>query len=68
MNDFTALIQAFATLLWPVFALWALYTFKDQIREILRRIKKGEVWGQEIELETALIELTDRARQTSVLS
>jgi hypothetical protein len=54
MKDVTAVIQALASLLWPLFAFWFVHLFKHQIRDILTRIKKGKVLGQEIELQDSL--------------
>lgn len=50
MKETTELIKAIASLLWPVFAFVALFTFKPQISALLGRLKKGTFFGQEIEL------------------
>lgn len=57
MKDISALVQALASLLWPLVAFWALFTFREQIKDVLARIRKGKVLGQEIELQDTLTAL-----------
>lgn len=57
MKDIAELLKAIAALLWPLVALFALSIFKPQIRDILQRIKRGKVLGQEIELNESLTRL-----------
>jgi hypothetical protein len=65
MKDVTAVIQALASLLWPLFAFWFLHLFKHQIGDILTRIKKGTVLGQEIELQDSLSVLDVTAKNAA---
>lgn len=51
------LIKAIAALLWPLLGFVVLFLFKQQIRELLRRLKKGKLFGQEVELEASLKQL-----------
>ena len=61
MKEYVDLISAIATLLWPIFAFTVLFTFKKQITNLLERIKKGKVFGQEIELSDSLLKLGESA-------
>lgn len=54
MNKFAALLQAIASLLWPLFAFTALFVFRSQIADLASRLKKGKLLGQEIELNESL--------------
>lgn len=54
MSDLATLLQAFAALLWPIFAFTALLVFRAQIADLAKRLKKGKLLGQEIELNEAL--------------
>lgn len=61
MSEIAALLQAIAAILWPVFAFVALFVFKPQITEIARRLKRGKLLGQEIELNESLNHLRESA-------
>jgi hypothetical protein len=61
MAQFAQLLQAIAAILWPLFAFAALFTFRPQISQLLRRIKRGKLLGQEIELEESLTLLQSSA-------
>lgn len=54
MAEFATLLQAIAALLWPAFAFTALFVFRSQIADLARRLKKGKLLGQEIELNESL--------------
>jgi len=62
MKEWADLIRAIASLLWPILAFVALCTFRSEIKEILSRLRRGKVLGQEIELEESLRELDASAR------
>jgi hypothetical protein len=68
LANFAQLLQAIAALLWPIFAFFALWTFRPQIRELLSRLKKGKLLGQEIELGESLakLEMSAVAAQSEV--
>lgn len=57
MEPLTKLISALAQILWPALGFTTLLIFKEEIADILRRIKKGKMLGQEIELSGPLEEL-----------
>jgi hypothetical protein len=62
MKDFADLIRAIATLLWPLLAFVVVWMFKEQVREILGRLRRGKLLGQEIELEEKLRRLDESAQ------
>ncbi len=68
MASFAQLLQAIAALLWPVFAFFALWTLRPQVRDLLSRLKKGKLLGQEIELGESLakLEMSAVAAQSEV--
>ncbi len=55
------MLNSIAALLWPIFAFTALFLFKKQIRQLLERLRKGKLLGQEIELGDSLTELHQSA-------
>ncbi|HEY0681071.1 MAG TPA: hypothetical protein VGD45_01945 [Steroidobacter sp.] len=61
MNEVATLLQAIAALLWPLFAFTALFVFRPQIADLARRLKKGKLLGQEIELDASLKRLDQSA-------
>jgi hypothetical protein len=65
MKNAIDLLRAISTLLWPIFAFWLFFTYKDEIRSLLRRIKKGKLFGQEIELEDSLQRLQEAATKAA---
>jgi hypothetical protein len=54
MTQIADLIRAVAALLWPLFAFYALYRFGPEIKNLVARLKKGKLLGQEIELGESL--------------
>lgn len=65
MAELSKLIEAIAALLWPLAALTALLLFKSQIADLLSRIKKGKLLGQEVELSESLEQLQKSASELS---
>jgi len=59
--EFSDLLKAIASLLWPLFAFTALFLFRPQIIDLTRRLKKGKLLGQELELEESLKLLDESA-------
>jgi len=57
MESLIKLISALAEILWPALGFTILLTFRKEISELLRKIKKGKMFGQEIELTDSLQEL-----------
>ncbi|MGC3932851.1 hypothetical protein [Pseudomonas atacamensis] len=70
MELFTKLISALAQILWPLLGFTTLAIFRKEISEILRRIKKGKMLGQEIELadslETLRVSAESASRETAL--
>lgn len=63
MSEIATLLQAIAALLWPLFAFTSLFVFKKQISELVTRLKRGKLLGQEIELNESL-EALNRSAMT----
>ena len=62
IND---LIAALAGVLWPAFAFTFLFLFKKEIRELLARIKKGNIFGNEFEFEKEVDEFSESVNKAS---
>jgi len=58
MNAFAELLKALAAIAWPAFAFYALWKFHPELRDLLARLRKGKVLGQEIELADSLSKLS----------
>jgi len=54
LTEIAALLQAIASLLWPLFAFTALFVFRAQIVDLAKRLRRGKLLGQEIELNESL--------------
>lgn len=65
MNEYSELIRAIATLLWPILAFVSLIIFRGEIAKAIGRIKKGKFLGQEVELSEDLIKLQLTATEAS---
>ncbi|MDX1440156.1 MAG: hypothetical protein R3284_09655 [Rubricoccaceae bacterium] len=50
-------IAALAKLLWPIVALIALLLFRKDITDLFHRLRKGKLFGQELELDPEVREL-----------
>jgi hypothetical protein len=61
MGGAANLIKAIAALLWPILCFAAVFLFKGEIRGLLHRLKKGKLFGQELELEASLNQLNASA-------
>jgi hypothetical protein len=57
-------ISAVAQLLWPITFLTVVYWFRDEIRSVLIRMRKGKFAGSEIELESGVKEPPPQSLQT----
>lgn len=65
MSEWAEIVKAFASLLWPILAFTFLFIYKDQLKDLMKRIKKGKLLGQEIELEEQLHQLESSAVELS---
>jgi hypothetical protein len=63
MTEFAALLNAIATLLWPILAFVLLVMVRKELPDLLGRLRKGKFFGQEVELDKSLDKL-----QASVVS
>ena len=61
MSEIATLLQAVAALLWPLFAFTTLFVFRRQISDLVKRLKRGKLLGQEIELNESLEALNKSA-------
>ncbi len=61
MKDYAPLIQAIASLIWPLVVAGIVLYYRKEIKELLGRIKRGKFLGQEIELEGPLNRLQKSA-------
>src|SRR5712692_9114914 len=61
MKDYAPLIQAIASLIWPLAVTGIILYYRKEIKGLLGRIKRGKFLGQEIELEGPLNRLQESA-------
>jgi hypothetical protein len=61
MGHVAPILQAIASLLWPIFAFTALFLLKSEITQALGRLRKGKIFGQEFELGDELGKLENFA-------
>lgn len=66
MQEFATFLHALAALLWPAFAFTVLFMFRKQLADLLGRLKKGKLFGQEIELNESLEKLQKDAQIVEV--
>jgi len=57
------LIIAVATLLWPIVTLIVILVFRKDLTALLARVRKGKLFGQELELDPAVAELQASVRE-----
>jgi len=57
MRDVAELLRGIGALAWPLVIGFALYLFREEFRDLIRRIRRGKVLGQEITLDRSLDEL-----------
>lgn len=65
MNEWAKLLEAIASLLWPALAFTVVFMFREELGSLLRRIKSGKIFGQEIELDQSLKALSVRAESAA---
>jgi hypothetical protein len=68
MRDLAELLRGIGALLWPVAVIVALALFKDEFRELLRRLRRAKVLGQELDLDRDLDKLEARTEAIVVAS
>ena len=67
-SDIAQLITAIASVLWPLVALTGLIIFRQEIRSLFGRLRRGKMFGQEIELETPVQTPSPKAESVSASS
>lgn len=65
IKEIAEIIKAIASLLWPLLGFFALIAFKKEISQTILRLKKGKIFGQEVELNEDLIRLQKKASEAS---
>jgi hypothetical protein len=65
MSELAELLNAIASLLWPVLVFVGLLLFRGEIAGLIGRIKKGKFLGQELELSDELIKLQKTVTEAS---
>jgi hypothetical protein len=66
MKSLTDLLQAIAALSWPILTFVLFWHFRHEISDLLKRIKRGKFFGQELELVTSLDDLNRSALAAAV--
>jgi hypothetical protein len=59
-NSVAEFLQAIADVIWPLVVLAAILLLRDDLRQLLRRLRRGRFFGQEFELEESLDRLEKR--------
>ena len=62
MKELAELLQAIASLLWPILTFVVVMLFRKEITDLVRRLKRGKLFGQELELEKSLDQLDEKAK------
>jgi hypothetical protein len=63
LKAWAALVSGVAQLLWPVVAFSAIVIFRKQLVHILGRLKRGKLFGNELEFESKVEQLSEKATQ-----
>jgi hypothetical protein len=66
VKELGELLSAIGTLLWPIFAFIVFFTYKEEFRTLFRRLRRGKLLGQEVELEESLVALEASAKQAII--
>lgn len=68
MNGIAEFIKAISSLLWPILAFYIIYQFKADIASLFSRMKKGKLFGQEIELTEEIVHLHQTMKNTAIVT
>jgi len=68
MKELADLIHAIASLSWPILVAVVIIYYRREIRDALRRLKRGKLFGQELELSESLDKLNESAVAVSTAS
>lgn len=66
MKNFAELLQAIASLLWPILCISIAIYYRKEVKTLLQRLRRGKFLGQEVELEESLARLDNDARQVEL--
>lgn len=69
MRDFAELLRGIAALIWPLLLIVFVLLFQEEIRALIKRIRRAKLLGQELELDQELDRLeakTEAAREASL--
>lgn len=67
MNDWAVLLQAIASLLWPLLTFGAVLVFRAQIKDFIGRLRRGKLLGQEVELDALHAEIAQAPLASSAV-
>lgn len=62
-DSLTPLIAAIAQLMWPIIVLVIVCLFRKDISELLRRIRKGTIFGQDVEMDQPLDKFQETVKE-----
>ena len=68
MTAFAEIIKSISSLLWPILVFYFINEFKSDISTLLSRLKKGKLFGQEIELTNEIVQLHEAVKSTEIVS
>lgn len=60
-KEIAEIINSIASLLWPIFAFTVFFAYRKELPELLKRVKRGKFFGQELELREDLDKLQETA-------
>ncbi len=63
MGHLSDFLRAVAVILWPIIVIWVVIMFKAEIRDMLRRFRRGKLFGQELELDPTVSELSKTVKR-----
>src|SRR5574341_2115918 len=61
MHEWAELLKAIGALAWPIVVFVVAFLYRSEVRQLVGRLKRGRILGQEIELETSLKQLEQTA-------
>ncbi|MEL7640325.1 MAG: hypothetical protein AAGU21_11840 [Solidesulfovibrio sp.] len=61
----TEFIKAIASIMWPIGVFATFWYFRNELKDILKRLKKGRAFGAEVELNEAIVSLGESVEVVS---
>jgi hypothetical protein len=65
MNGISEVVKALSSLCWPLVTVWAIKHFSEDIKDILRRIKKAKILGSDLELRDKIEKLDQKVEEAA---